>query len=625
MNTLFNLAFKLIRQILLFVLLAAGFACSTSEQPTAEIGNVSNSTAESIDELLRQAGLGSGIEANLLSIQAMELMLDDDQSARAALTADQISNPDAIPAPYQLRYALVRAELALANQQAEAALNWLTGDLTSDLDAVAQVDGQAQNIDAYYLLLASAYRSNNEFTNAINAYLQVSGSSEQANSSQLVNSIWQTLNQLDEDALSEYAGSANSYESRGWIELTEVVRSSQSSIRQQLDSISQWRRVWTQHSASTKLPESLIDLQRVWDERPKHIALILPLQEVAGKAIQDGFFSAYYQALSISREVPRISIFDSTGINTIFPIYDEAVASGADLIIGPLHKELVNQLQQLPELPIPTLALNYADDIQLQQRKLYQFGLAPEDEIAQAIDLAWDAGHRNAAIITPQAENYLRFQSVFADLWSAKGGELVSQASFSGDSDYVDVIKRLMAVDSSEARRDRLVALLPRNNVEFTPRRRTDLDFIFLIANPRQGRQIKPTLAFYFAGNVPVYSMPSIYDGQENESENRDLDGIIFTEAPWVLDSSGPLKTKVSANLRLTQGASQRLRAMGIDSFRLYPRLRQLADGKIESLAGATGVLSLSSSQRVHRALDVAVFIDGIATEIDGNSLGSEP
>lgn len=615
--------FKLPRQLLLFVLLLAGFACSTSEQPTVEIGDVYKSTAESIDELLRQAQARSGIEASLLTIQAMELMLDDGQSARASLTTDQISNPGAIPDSYQLRYALIRAELALENQLTEEALNWLTGDLTSNLDSATQLEAQAQSLDDYYLLLASAYRSNKEFTSAINAYLQVSKTGEHASNGELVNSLWNTLNQLDEDALSEYASSANSYESRGWIELAEVVRSSQSSIKQQLDSITRWRRVWTQHSASTRLPESLTDLQRVWDERPKHIALILPLQEIAGKAIQDGFFSAYYQALSISREVPRISIYDSTGVNTIFPIYNEAVASGADLIIGPLNKELVNQLQQLPELPIPTLALNYADDIQLQRSKLYQFGLAPEDEIAQAIDLAWDAGHRNAAIITPQSENYLRFQSVFADLWSAKGGKLVSQASFSGDSDYVDVIKRLIAIDSSEARRDRLVDLLPRNNVEFTPRRRTDLDFIFLMANPRQGRQIKPTLAFYYAGNVPVYSMPSIYDGQKNESENKDLDGIIFTGAPWVLDPSIPLKAEVLANLRPAQGASQRLRAMGIDCFRLYPRLRQLADRKIESLQGVTGVLSLSSNQRIHRTLDVAIFVNGLATEIDGNSPGS--
>ena len=595
---------------MLVLVLLAGFGCSTGQQTTIESGAGIQSTAESIDELLRLAQSRSGFEASALSIQAMELMLDDGQATRAGLIAAQIPEPGSLPGSYQFRYALVRAEIALHGQQSEAALRWLTGDLIDNLE------NPAQRVDDYYFLLAGAYHANEKFAEAINAYLQISTSGDQAGDGGLVNSIWDTLIRLDEESVSAYASSANSYESRGWIELAEVVRSNQSSIKRQLDAIKQWQRVWIRHSASTRLPQELHDLQRVWDERPRHIALILPLQEIAGQAIQEGFFSAYYQALAISREVPRISIYDSSNVRIIFPIYDEAVASGADLIIGPLSKELVNQLQQLPELPVPTLALNYADDTQLRKSVLYQFGLAPEDEIAQAIDLAWDAGHRNAAVITPQSESYMRLQSIFSELWSARGGNLVSQAAFSGDGDYVDVIKRLMAIDSSEARRDRLLDLLPRNTLEFTPRRRSDLDFIFLIANPRQGRQLKPTLAFYFAEKLPVYSLPSIYDGQENESENRDLDGIIFTVAPWVLDSN-PLKSEMSANLRQAQGALQRFRVMGIDCFRLYPRLGQLADHQIESFQGATGVLRLSPNRQIHRTLDVARFVNGIATKIE--------
>ena len=509
---------------------------------------------------------------------------------------------------------MIRAEIDLHGKQSEAALSWLRGDLIDTLE------NSAQRADDYYFLLASAYRANEEVVEAINAYLQISASSDQARDGELINTIWDTLIHLDEESLSVLASSANSYESRGWIELAEVVRSNQSSIKAQLDAIKQWRRVWIRHSASTSPPQALDDLQRVWDERPRHIALILPLQEIAGKAIQEGFFSAYYQALAISREVPRISIYDSSDVRIISPIYDAAVASGADLIIGPLSKDLVNQLQQLPELPVPTLALNYTDDMQLRQTELYQFGLAPEDEIAQAITLAWDAGHRNAAVITPRSDSYLRLQSIFSELWLAKGGNLVARANYSGDGDYVDVIKRVMTIDSSEARRDRLLDLLPRNTLEFTPRRRRDLDFIFLIANPRQGRQLKPTLAFYFAGDIPVYSMPSIYDGQENESENRDLDGIIFTVAPWVLDSSNPLKSEMSASLRQVQGALQRFRAMGIDCFRLYPRLGQLAAHQIESFQGATGVLTLSPNQQIHRTLEVARFVNGIATEVESHS-----
>ena len=605
---------------MLVVFLLAGFGCSTTEQSALETRGSLQSTAESIDELLSRARSRSGLEAAALSIQAMELMLDDGQASRATIVADQLSNPTLLPGSYQFRYALIRAELSLQAQRAEEALLWLTGNLINYLDNPTQLGDPSPGADDYYFLLATAYRDNGEVTKAINTYLQISETGELAKNGERVNAIWTGLNLLDKAALTGYARNANSYESRGWIELATVAQSDQTSIKRQLDSIAQWRRVWIRHSAATRLPEPLIALQRVWDERPRHIALILPLQEIAGNAILEGFFSAYYQALAISREVPRISIYDSSGVKLVYPIYDEAVASGADLIIGPLNKDLVNQLQQLPELPVPTLALNYADNIRSQRDKLYQFGLAPEDEIAQAVDLAWGAGHRNAAVITPQSASYLRLQSIFSELWSAKGGNLVSKATFSGDSDYIDVIKRLMAIDSSEARKNRLLDLLPRSKMEFTPRRRNDLDFIFLIANPGQGRQIKPTLAFYFAGDVPVYSMPSIYDGQVNASENRDLDGIIFTDSPWVLGSSNPLKSEMASSLRQAQGTLQRLRAMGIDCFRLYPRLQQLADRQIDSLQGATGVLRLSSNQQIHRTLDVAIFVNGVAIEIEPSS-----
>ncbi len=171
-----------------------------------------------------------------------------------------------------------------------------------------------------------------------------------------------------------------------------------------------------------------------------------------------------------------------------------------------------------------------------------------------------------------------------------------------------------MAIDASEARRDRIVQLLPRSSVEFTPRRRGDIDFILLIANPSQGRQIKPTLAFYFAEDIPVYALPSIYDGLDNQSANQDLNGIVFTDAPWILANYDPLKSNAASSLRPAQGPVQRFRAMGIDSFRLYSRLQQLNDQEISSLRGATGVLTMDESGRIHRRLEVARFVNGRAT-----------
>lgn len=617
MTTFLLPASHILARLVLTVSVALAIACASSPPITNVVLPAGESTTESIDGLLAAARSRTGVARVRLEVQAIEAMLEAGLYERAEREVQEFNIPDDLPAELNLRYAMLRARIDLSANQAEPALRWLSGALTSNLEDRSQLGME------YYRLLGDTLLSTGQAAEAAFAYMEISSNFSNGEDSDVFDNIWTALNGLEESELSALADSASNYEMRGWIELARIVRIEQFSIRSQLDSIDQWRRTWARHSAVNRLPNQFNLLQQTWNRRPTHIALILPLQQAAGNAIQEGFLSAYYQALDISREVPRISVYDSSNVTSVYGIYDEAVASGADLVIGPLNKQLVNQLAELPELPIKTLALNYSDSAPIDRLNLFQFGLAPEDEITQAIQLAWNAGHRNAAIVTPQSEDYLQLKNFFAESWLSRGGELVSQETFSGDSDYAEVIKRLVAIDSSEARADRLLDLLPRNNMEFTPRRREDIDFIFLIANPRQGRQIKPTLAFYFAGNIPVYAMPSIYDGQTNQSENSDLEGIVFTVEPWVLNEADALKIEIDSNLRQAQGPLQRLRAMGIDSFRLYPRLDQLANRDLTALQGTTGKLTMSAERRIRRLLEVARFEDGLARQYREESADS--
>jgi outer membrane PBP1 activator LpoA protein len=595
----------------LLATVALGLAgCASDPAPVQVISQVAAPEPTSIEGLLASAQTLPSPAAEVALVTAIELMLQTEQSEQAPAAIARINQAERLPSRLQYRIALIQADIALRQNQPQAAMDWLTSNLIN-----TDVKDSLLNTRLIHLQ-ANALRETNQAKAAFETFMVLPTAVDTSNLPGLHDDIWASLQQLDQSELNDMAGSADSYNSLGWIELAKVIDEEQHSIKAQLDAIARWRRVWARHPTALALPGSLLELQLIWDQRPKHIVLLLPLQNQAGNAIQEGFFSAYYQALSVSREVPRITIIDSSNSANVNPLYDNAVALGPDLIIGPLDKELVNQLQQRPDLPVPTLALNYADSTKYTPVNLYQFGLAPEDEIIQAASMAWQAGHRNAAIVTPRSNDDQRLQSIFSNEWERLGGTLVSTAAFSGDSDYSDVIKQLMAIDSSEARASRLMGLLPRSTVEFIPRRRNDIDFIFLIANPLQGRQLKPTLAFHFAGDIPVYAMPSIYGGFPNQSENRDLNGIIFTDAPWILDETDPVKVDIANNLRFSQGPLQRLRAMGMDSFRIYPRLQQLANGKLNALQGTTGSLSMSD-QRIQRVLQAARFVDGLATAIE--------
>ncbi len=589
--------------LLLAGLIAACTSAPESSAPELVIIQPESTTAE-IDELLRSAEDLSAAEAAIVRLDATERLLAENLLNRAEQVLDRISRPDTLPTRERIRYASLQARIAVTHGDTAAAIRWLTGSLIAE-----QVDSQAAAEAA--ALLGNVYAQQAQLPQAISTYARATPYLQNVASSTVFDDMWDALQQIDTGQLNSLAENAESYELRGWIELERVYREDERSIRAQLDALSQWQRIWASHSAARRLPRALTDLQAIWSARPRHVALILPLQQPAGVTIQEGFFSAYYEELSISREVPRISLLDSSNQTSVLGLYEDAVSRGADLIIGPLDKQLVNELAAEPQLPVPTLALNYADDQSNLPDNLYQFGLAPEDDIEQLSSIAWQAGHRTAAIVAPQSQDYTRLVELFSRSWQLRGGEIVSATTFTDTTDYSETIKRLVAIDSSESRAERVLQLLPRNNMEFTPRRRQDIDFIFLIANPRQGRLIKPTLAFYFAGNIPVLALPSIYDGTLNPAENRDLEGILFSDSPWMLQSTDSLKASVNQSLRQANGPAQRLRALGIDSFRLYARLGQLASGNLQRMPGTTGVLSMQDQRRIHREVSIARFENG--------------
>jgi outer membrane PBP1 activator LpoA protein len=587
--------------LMIALLTGCGATEISAPQPVTPV----NTAVVQAEALVRAAGESSGDSAARLLLEAAQIYFDEADYSGARELTNRVQSPASLAAESQLAYALLQAKLAMVSGDSAAAMRWLTGNLTQSMTE------DSPNAPEFYTMLGSLHEDNNNLADAINAYAMAARQINHPNATQIVERLWAQLQSLEAEELEQLAASADSYQLLGWIELGRVYRADEFNIRSQLDAIERWQQVWTNHTAAQILPADLASLQSLWDARPRSIALLLPLQQTAGIAIQEGFLSAYYEALAVSREVPIISVYDTSGLLDVEPVYQDAVAAGANLIIGPLNKDLVNQLNSGDRLPVPTLALNYSDSPQIMTGNLFQFGLAPEDEISQAAALAWNSGHRQAAIIAPDTFNYARLRTAFANAWQNLGGNVVSNATYGDTNDYSDVVKRLMAIDSSEQRAADLLDLLPRTNLEFTPRRRQDIDFIFLVANPRQGRLIKPTLAFYFAGDIPVYALPSIFDGTIDSAENRDLEGIWFTDAPWLLDSAPPLRQRADAELRSVSGPLQRLRALGVDSFQLYPRLQQLANAEVPSIPGTTGVLSLSGNQRIYRELEVARFRNG--------------
>ncbi len=192
----------------------------------------------------------------------------------------------------------------------------------------------------------------------------------------------------------------------GWLELALLTKAT-SSLEQQQTDIKQWVANNPSHPAAKQLPQALQQLQQLQAQNIKTLALLLPSKDANQNvvdALRNGFLAAHYIAKANGETVPDIRLYDSNQISSMDAFYKQAANDGVELVIGPWEKPLVRQLASRSQLPITTLALNYADNHQNGPEQLFQYGLAAEDEARLAANRAWADGMRRAAALVPKNE-----------------------------------------------------------------------------------------------------------------------------------------------------------------------------------------------------------------------------
>jgi outer membrane PBP1 activator LpoA protein len=214
-------------------------------------------------------------------------------------------------------------------------------------------------------------------------------------------------------------------------------------------------------------------------------------------------------------------------------------------------------------------------------------------------------------LIIPQQEWSQRAATAFTQEWESLGGLVVNRTRFFPNMNFSNLVKDVMLIESSQIRTRQLENFLGMQ-LESAPRSRSDVDMIFLIADPVQARQIKPMFAFHYAGDIPIYATSQIYSGTPNPKADRDLNGVRFNTMPWLFDSQSAEKTAIAQETN-SAAVYGRLHALGVDAYRLYARLPQMAKAPDMRINGATGSLRLLSNGRIEREQLWARFIEGKA------------
>ncbi|MDZ7749353.1 MAG: penicillin-binding protein activator [Halofilum sp. (in: g-proteobacteria)] len=430
--------------------------------------------------------------------------------------------------------------------------------------------------------------------------------------------IWSLLQSVPVDRLERLSELDEAPIMRGWVELARAVRSARLGERPVPEALRDWRNRFPDHPAAARFVESL--RERVIEQLtyPKKIALLLPLSgrlADPARAIRDGLLAAYYdQPGYIAR--PDIAVYD-TGEDGLAPAaaYERAVAEGAAFVIGPLAKDAVARLAERDRLEVPVLSLNYLpDERPARARDFYQFGLLPEDEARQAAEAAVQNRRLNAVTLVPAGDWGARMLGAFRTRFDALGGVVLETSRYnSRATDYGRPIQALLNLDASYARARTLQSTIDRK-VRFEPRRRQDVEVVFVAAMPKQARLIEPQLEFHRAAEIPAYATSHVFTGTPDPEADWDMNGLYFTEIPWILenlDSPSELYARIAERWPGLHERFPRLHALGMDAFALLPHLERLRVNPEAGLAGRTGRLTLDARRRVHRQLRWAVFIEG--------------
>jgi uncharacterized protein len=389
---------------------------------------------------------------------------------------------------------------------------------------------------------------------------------------------------------------------RGWLELGAISVAGGGASLSGATEAAHWRARYPDHPATELLSSALPAALPVASQLRK-IALLLPVSgQAAGYAatIHAGFDFALQQLPADSR--PQVQVYD-TGVITVDEALRTARSEGADFVVGPLTRQEVD-IAAASSPGVPMLALNFLSTGRSAPSGMNQFALSPEEEAREVARRLLAAGQKRGVALGPTGDWGTRVLAAFKQELLAGGGTLVAQSVYDpAEHDFATPIRAILGTDQSYARRLRLQAVLGQK-FEFEPRGRTDIDFIFLPAQPAAARLLRPQLRFQYAGNVPVYATSDAY-AADGSIANQDLDGLIVPAMPWLVPDSGAaaaLRSTVASQSGESTMWQSGLYAFGYDACQLAIAIVAAGHSAHQvHVAGLTGDLTLGTDGRVHR------------------------
>jgi len=541
------------------------------------------------------ADQSSGAQRNDFALQAAEAYLAARRPDDAAGALAGLSQP--LSADEAFDRSLIQVRVAL--QRGQAAQAW---QLMSSIAAPQQAEPAARYLRLrQQTAFAAGYPAEGiEAEMQLEHWLLSAAAVQQSRVGLLA-----ALRDASERGVKLQPGTVSNPVVRGWLQLGPLAAEAAHNPTTATADLTAWLAEHPGHPAVGVVRSQLLGEQPQSLAAQAHIALLLPITGPAGPAaasVRDGFLTAYYQTPVQQRPVVRL--YDTGGEQSVADEIAEATQAGADIIVGPLTRQAVAAAATDRIQRPPLLALNFLPDGEQAPALFFQYALSPVDEAQLVARRVLSDGHRLGIAIVPAGDWGSRVLSAFTQQLQSGGGTLLASTMIDvSEADYSDQLKQVLGIDPSRDRLDRLESLLG-THLEFVPRRREDIEFIFSPATTASTeRLLQPQLRFFYAGGIPTYATSDAFEADPRA--NQDLDGLMFPEMPWMLGSPLAEAVRSAASQAWPFGGPRTgaLFAFGFDAYRIAEALRESRAPSSLDLSGLTGQLTLDPDGRIHRQL----------------------
>jgi len=593
-----------LKLVSLLIILSGLSACSTTEKPTKNSDSINTSAnalqnqATSADAIYKLALNRTGADKIQLLYSARDAAISEQSWPLLENICNELEQTPSVDKIQNRLYIAYAQKQQNKNDQALVILQSLDGQLK-----------QPEHFAWHQYLTASIYASQNFPKRAAPYFFRASETANKNNIEipALQSALWDNLTKLSSYALERF--NRGSVIQQGWTNLAlyhQVYANSGVELDQ---AINNWRRRYPGHPAVAILPEqdeALADLAPVNIER---LAVLLP-QSGANERLGDALKAGILAGLD------KQSISDTVFIdeNLATQVLSEQLSKfNPDFVIGPLLKANIDKLAQAKTLiDTPTLHLNTFDGERLSLQH-YFFALNPEHEVQQALEHFLAKGYQKPMLLAPNNANGQRLVDYFNIQWQ-RYSETKPQIGFYNDNkDMPNTITSLLEVDKSK-QRIKTVKSLFKQEVESETRSRSDIDAIYILGDAIETRLIKPYLdvnVSTFAQRIPLYASSKSHSKQIDRTDKGDLEGLYFTELPWMLNATVKqhnLRNQYNTLWPENADISQRLFAMAYDAVSVLSDIRQLSVMPGNKFTGLSGKLSVNTSGHIERTLDWAQY-----------------